>query len=155
MAASTTKSLTAAKVQDLLNMSQEELDELYLNSPLGEIPVGDMRGTAIVMPRSSLGRIATSLIRLLVWQGKVFNPAQGDLKNKVSPFGYKSIKAKVYVGDSWKVKGQQAIVIDYSKTSFVAQKIRDEIRQVAPGLYLGKVFWGRKHFLDFSLSLES
>ena len=150
--ATTTKSLTVAKAQDLLSLSQAELDELYLNSPLGEIPTGDTRGTAILMPRG-FGKIATPLIRLLIWQGKVFNPAQGDLKNKVSPFGFKSIRAMVYVGESWKVKGQKAIVIDYSKTSFVAQKIRDEIRQVAPGLYLGKVFWGHKHLLDFSLSL--
>lgn len=153
MVTTATKSLTVAKAQDLLSLSQEELDELYRNSPVGQIPTGDTRGTAIVMPRG-FGKLATPLIRLLAWQGKVFNPVEGDLKNKISPFGFKSIRAKVYIGESWKVKGGQAIVIDYSKTSFLAQKIRDEIRQVAPGLYLGKVFWGRKHILDFSLSLE-
>jgi hypothetical protein len=151
--ATTTKSLTIAN-EDLLSLSQAELDKLYRNSPLGDIPVGDTKGTAIVIPKSPLGRIATWLIRLLVWQGKVFNPAQQDLKNKVSPFGLKTIRARVYVGDSRLIQGQKAIVIDYSKTSFVAQKIRDEIRQVAPRLYLGKVFWGHKHLLDFSLSLE-
>jgi hypothetical protein len=151
--ATTLKSLTIAN-EDLLSLSQAELDKLYRNSPLGDIPVGDTKGTAIVIPKSRLGRIATWLIRLLVWQGKVFNPAQQDLKNKVSPFGLKAIRARVYVGDSRLVQGQKAIVIDYSKTSFVAQKIRDEIRQVAPRLYLGKVFWGHKHLLDFSLSLE-
>jgi hypothetical protein len=150
----TTKSLNVSKVDDLLSMTQTELDELYRSSPVGEIPKGDTMGTAILMPRSALGKTAKALVRLLVWQGKVFNPVDGDLKNKVSPFGVKSIRAMVYVGDSWMVKGEQAIVIDYSKTSFVAQKIRDEIRQVAPRLYLGKVFWGRKHVLDFSLSLD-
>jgi hypothetical protein len=151
--ATTTKSLTIAN-EDLLSLSQAELDKLYRNSPLGDIPVGDTKGTAILIPKSPFGMIATWLIRLLVWQGKVFNPAQRDLKNKVSPFGLKAIRARVYVGDSRLVQGQKAIVIDYSKTSFVAQKIRDEIRQVAPRLYLGKVFWGHKHLLDFSLSLE-
>ena len=152
--ATTTKSLTIANAQDLLSLSQAELDKLYRNSPLGDIPVGDTKGTAILIPKSPFGMIATWLIRLLVWQGKVFSPAQRDLKNKVSPFGLKAIRAMVYVGDSWLIQGQKAIVIDYSKTSFVAQKIRDEIRQVAPRLYLGKVFWGHKHLLDFSLSLE-
>jgi hypothetical protein len=150
----TTKSFNVAGVEDLLSLTQAELDELYLTSPVGEIPTGDTMGTAIVMPRSALGKTAATLVRFLVWQGKVFNPAEGDLKNKVSPFGVKSIKAMVYVGDSWMVKGGQAIVIDYSKTSFVAQKIRDEIRQVAPHLYLGKVFWGRKHVLDFCLTFN-
>ena len=153
MATSATKSLNVATAQDLLSLSREELDELYRNSPVGKIPTGDTRGTAIVMPRG-FGKIATPLVRLLAWQGKVFNPVQGDLKNKISPFGFKSIRAKVYIGESWKVRGEQAIVIDYSQTSFVARKIRDEIRQIGPRLYLGKVFWGRKHILDFSLSLE-
>ncbi len=146
-------SITVAGARDLLNLSQAELDELYANSPVGEIPTGDTQGTAIAMPRW-FGKVAAPLARLLFWQGKVFNPAGGDLKNKVTPFGIRSIRAMVYVGDSWMIEGQKAIVIDYSKTSFVAKKIRDEIRQVAPGLYLGKVFLGRKHVLDFCLSLD-
>ena len=153
MTANVATSRTVASAQDLLSLSQAELDELYEKSPVGEIPTGDTRGTAIVKP-TWFGKLAAPLARLLFWQGKVFNPAQGDLKNKVSPFGVKSIRAKVYVGESWKVKGQQAIIIDYSDTSFVAKKIRDEIRQIGPGLYLGKVFWGRTHILDFSLSLD-
>ncbi|HYP51511.1 MAG TPA: hypothetical protein VEQ34_11270, partial [Pyrinomonadaceae bacterium] len=122
MAANT---LPVSNAQDLLSMPQSKLDELYTNSPLGEIPTGDTEGTAIVLPTSLFGKIATPLIKLLCWQGKVFNPEQGDLLNKVSPFGFKSIRARVYKGDSWLVKGGQAIVIDYSETSFVAQKIRD------------------------------
>ena len=153
MSANAATDRTVASAHDLLSLSQAELDELYANSPVGEIPSGDTQGTAIVKP-TWFGKVAAPLARLLCWQGKVFNPVGKDLKNKVTPFGIRSIRAMVYVGDSWMVKGQQAIVIDYSKTSFVAQKIRDEIRQVGPGLYLGKVFWGRKHVLDFCLSLD-
>jgi len=152
--AAITNSLLGAQAGDLVSMSQASLDEIYAKSPIGEIPVGETAGTAIVMPGSRFGKIVKTLIKLFIWQGKVFNPAQGDLLNKVSPFGLKSIRAQVYVGESWLVEGHQAIVIDYSKTSFVAQKIRDEIRQVAPGIYLGKVFWGRRHLLDFSLTLK-
>ena len=43
-----------------------------------------------------------------------------------------------------------AILIDYSKTSFVAQKIRDEIR-VAPELYPGKVWWSTTRLVDVAL----
>ena len=35
-------------------------------------------------------------------------------------------------------------MLDYSKTSLVAQWIRDEIRQVAPKIYLGQVYWEKK-----------
>jgi len=42
-------------------------------------------------------------------------------------------------------------VLDYSKTSLVARQIRDEIREVAPGVFLGVVFWGHHHVVDFAL----
>lgn len=32
-------------------------------------------------------------------------------------------------------------MLDYSETSFFAHWIRDEIRQIGPGFYLGKVYW--------------
>ena len=33
----------------------------------------------------------------------------------------------------------------------VAQWIRDEIREISPGVYLGKVYWGRQRLIDFAL----
>ena len=59
--------------------------------------------------------------------------------------------AKVYFDASW-MDGKETIVIDYSKTSFFAKKIRDEIREVEPGVYLGKVWWGKTRILDFALT---
>jgi hypothetical protein len=57
----------------------------------------------------------------------------------------------VYRAPSW-FDGQEAIILDYSKTSFVAQRIRDEIREVAPRLYLGQVYWGRTRICNFALA---
>jgi hypothetical protein len=42
-------------------------------------------------------------------------------------------------------------VLDYSKTSLVAHYIRDEIREVSPGVYLGLVYWGQKKLIHFAL----
>jgi hypothetical protein len=42
-------------------------------------------------------------------------------------------------------------VLDYSKTSLVARQVRDEIREIAPGVFLGLVFLGHRHVLDFTL----
>ena len=139
--------------QRLTHMSQEELDELYRNSSPGPIPTGDARGLALILPGTAIGRLATRLAYFLFWQGKVFNPTNSDLKNKVSPFGFRAIRAAVYEDDSW-LDGQPTIVLDYSQTSFVAQKIRDEIREVAPDLYLGKVWWGKRRVLDFTLNFR-
>ena len=33
----------------------------------------------------------------------------------------------------------------------MAHWIRDEIRQLQPGLYLGKVYWAKKRLIDFAL----
>ncbi|MEO6593628.1 MAG: hypothetical protein ABIP94_02620 [Planctomycetota bacterium] len=54
---------------------------------------------------------------------------------------------KVDETESW-IDKRPCIVLDYSKTSFLARKIRDEIRLVRPGLYLDKVWWGRTRLLD-------
>ena len=35
-------------------------------------------------------------------------------------------------------------MLDYSKTSLIAHWIRDEIREVSPGIYLGLVYLGQK-----------
>ena len=140
------------KVKNLIEISQTEFDALYRHSSVGEIPVGETRGTVIVAPGMPFGRIVAPLARLLFWQGKVFNPARRDLLNRISPLRFKAIRAKVYVGDSWFDEGK-AIVCDYSETSFLARTIRDEIREVAPGLYLGKAYWERKPLLNFSLSV--
>jgi hypothetical protein len=44
-------------------------------------------------------------------------------------------------------------VLDYSKTSIFARKIRDEIRLIDPvnKIYLGKVWWGKTRLVDFAL----
>ncbi|MBX2883223.1 MAG: hypothetical protein KTR32_24940 [Granulosicoccus sp.] len=138
-----------------LSLSREELDDIYSNASAGPLPTGDSRGTAIVtgslMPRT-LARFA----RLFAWQGKVFDIFADDgnsgvLINKITPFSLNFIVAKVYRDQSW-LDNKETIAIDYSKTSFFAKLIRDEIRQVEPGLYLGKVWWRKTRILDFALS---
>jgi hypothetical protein len=47
--------------------------------------------------------------------------------------------------------GKECIVLDYSETSLVARWIRDEIRQIGPKMYLGKVYWDKKRLIDFAL----
>lgn len=136
--------------RSLVRMTRAELDALYRGSTPGRMPTGDTRGTAIALPGTFLAQIFASLVFWLAWQGKVFDPRKGELRNKVSPLGILAIRAKVYNDASW-MDGLPTIVIDYSKTSFVAQKIRDEIREIAPGVYLGKVWWGKRRILDFAL----
>jgi hypothetical protein len=135
---------------DLLKMEKDELDELFRQSPAGELPDGDADGIVLVAPGSEVSGIASKIIHLAAWRGKVFRRAKGDLKNKILPLGIKAVRAKVYKEPSW-FDGKETIVLDYSKTSFVARKVRDEIREVSPGVYLGLVFWERDKIALFAL----
>ena len=144
-------------VKTWLSKSREELDEIYRNAKPGDIPVGDTCGTAI-LAGSIFSKIVAAFARIFAWQGKIFDLFSSDhqsgvLVNKITPFSLKFIVAKVYRDKSW-LDGKDTIVIDYSKTSFLAKVIRDEIREVEHGVYLGKVWWGKKRVLDFALTQD-
>ena len=156
MAKSTESSPTwlRAGTDQLLRMRKVELDELFAMSPAGEIPTGRGRGTVLFAPGTPVARLVAKLVYLLAWRGKVFDHERGDLRNIVSPFGVRAIRARVYRDSSW-TDGHECVVLDYSKTSHVARWIRDEIREVAPGVYLGQVFWSKAKILKFALVFPS
>jgi len=135
-------------------MSEDQLDDLFRKSPAGEIPEGEGEGTAIIKPGSDISDDIARFVHLFTWKGKVFDPASGTLKNKILPLGHKAIIAKVYKDKSW-FDEKPCIVLDYSKTSLVAKWIRDEIREVAPGIYLGIVYWGKKKLIHFALKFPA
>lgn len=144
----------AYDVNQLLAMSQAQLDDLFKASPAGDIPNGQGNGTAIIAPGTTYSDEIAAFVKRFGWQGKVFDAAEGVLKNRILLTGIEAIVAKVYKAPSW-LDGKECIVLDYSDTSLVARKIRDEIRQVQPGLYLGKVYWGQDRLIDFSLEFPT
>ena len=111
-------------------------------APPAIFPKGEATGTAIVAPGTTFSPTIAEFISTFAWQGKVFDAEKGVLRNKILPFGLNAIIAKVYKGESW-LDGKECIVLDYSETSLLAHWIRDEIRLIGPGLYLGKVYWGK------------
>ena len=140
----------AYDVPQLLKMSQKELDDLFKASEAGPIPDGQGEGTAIIAPGTAMSPHIAKIINLFSWQGKVFDAAKGQLKNRILPMGLNAIIAKVYKGPSW-LDQKECIVLDYSETSLVAHWIRDEIRMIQPKLYLGKVYWDKARLIDFAL----
>ncbi len=127
-------------VEALKKMSQNELDLLYGNAEAGPIPHGDSSGATLIFPGTPLyEKVQAST---MVWDGKVFDcpdPAgPGTLINKVN--GKLAFKADVYYGISLH-DGKNCILIDYSKApEFALFQVRDEIRKVADGLYLGRMY---------------
>ena len=140
----------AYDVDGLLKMSPAELDQLFRDSPAGDIPAGEAQGTCIIDPGTELSVIAAKFIHVFAWHGKVFDPASGTLKNVILPIPEQAIAARVYKAPSW-LDGNECIVLDYSETSLIAHHVRDEIRLIAPDTYLGLVFWDHDRLIDFAL----
>ena len=140
----------AYNVQQLLRMTSAQLDELFTNSRVGDIPDGEGKGTAIIGDGTVFTPEIASFINHFAWQGKIFDAKAGLLKNRILPFGVAAIVAQVYKGESWFDK-KECIVLDYSQTSLVAGWIRDEIREIEPKFYLGEVFGGHTRIFHFTL----
>jgi hypothetical protein len=134
----------------LLGITNSALDQLFRDSPAGPIPDGNMRGTVIAWPGKWLAKLLAPLIYLIAWQGKVVNRREALLRNKITPLRLRLIKAKLSHDDSW-VDQRECVLLDYSRTSWVARMVRDELRLVGPGLYLGVVWLWRRRVGWFTL----
>lgn len=135
-------------------MSQQQLDDLFSASSAGDIPNGEADGTAIIASGTVFSPEIAALINIFAWKGKTFDAAHGTLTNRILALGLNAIVAEVYKASSW-FDNKECIVLDYSKTSLVAEHVRDEIREIAPGTYLGLVYWDKDRAIHFSLQFPS
>ncbi len=126
---------TIRTLDDLSGLTAPQLDLLYRQSGPGPVPAGKVRGLALY-PDSRFPRARSRAARV-AWQGKVFQPETGTAVNRF--FGLRAIKGNVYAGSSW-LDGAPSMILDYEGTSRLYGNYRDEIRQVAPGLYLGLMY---------------
>lgn len=125
-------------MQELVRMPAGDLTALYLHAPPATAPDGFVPGRAIKNPGSRT-TAANARATRLVWQGKVFRD-DGTMVNRVFGAG-RAIPADVYVGDSL-LDGRPALILDYSR-SRLWPEVRDEVREVSPGLYLGIMYKGK------------
>jgi hypothetical protein len=120
----------------LLRMSPAEIEAIYRQGAAVAIPQGRVRGTALLAPGTRRARALSRGARL-VWQGKVIEPDQATAVNRF--FGVRMIRGELAQGPSW-LDGAPALILDYNRTSRIYARNRDEIRQVAPGLFLGLMY---------------
>lgn len=126
----------AASADQVVRYSADELERLYRASTPGSVPRGRVHGIPIVAPGRRYAPAASRIGRL-VWQGKVFDPEGNEAVNRF--FGVRAVRGNLSYGSSW-LDGRPALILDYQGTSLVYARYRDEIREVAPGLYLGLMF---------------
>jgi hypothetical protein len=123
-------------LDQLLQMSPGQIEAIYRQGSAVTIPEGRIKGTAILSPGTRRTRALSRGARLM-WQGKVIEPGQTSAVNRF--FGMPIIRGQLYYGPSW-LDGRPSLILDYAQTSVVYADNRDEIRQVAPGLFLGLMY---------------
>ncbi|MBM3993310.1 MAG: hypothetical protein FJ303_04020 [Planctomycetes bacterium] len=120
---------------DLKRLGESELTRLFEGASLGEIPVGPARGHVLLMSEARLPRVKARLANS-VWKGKHFD-ADGGFINQWP--GFQALRGSGAVGTSWH-DAKPCLVLDYPSGTPVFGNTRDELRQVAPGLYLGRLY---------------
>ena len=128
--------ISAVTLDQLLGMNPADLDALYHQGTAVALPPGRVRGTALLAPGTWRTRPLARGTRL-IWQGKIVDSDQTTAVNRF--FGIRIIRGRLYQGPSW-FDGAPTLVLDYSETSRIYARNRDEIRQVAPGLFLGLMY---------------
>jgi hypothetical protein len=127
-------------------MSWAQLEQLYRQSAPASVPHGYLRGRPLYNPDKALSKARSRMTRCL-WRGKHFQDGC-ELVNQWC--GVKAIRARVYPGPSW-LDGRPALILDYQHTSRVWADVRDEIREVAPGLFLGAMYLRREPCPKFKM----
>jgi hypothetical protein len=154
-----------AGLDDLAALTVGELADVYraATTPALCDLTGDLRGRMLAIHGlSPAGRIARWLHRLAAsrwfpWRGKSFTAGAADLSTGDSPRGaginrvfsdtrpQRWFRFETSIGPS-RADGGRALHLDYDNRdnpSFI-RAIADEVRQVAPGLFLGQAYLVRR-----------
>jgi hypothetical protein len=201
----TAEELAKLTPENIVNYSQEELDQIYARLSAGPIPDGPFNGD-LVFPTGETGdrrlseivgglpgfAVELKLHRVedlgrTLWKGKVFYRDERLLRNRIEdltilrpiiddPDKLRKITvdgkdqwllfpARLYCGQSLLDSRRESIIIDYAFTDWLpgyrdkpdslagrnGLRIRDEIRMVRPGFYLGRAYMDRVFLLNFVL----
>jgi len=118
----------------LVRSDRATLEALYSGSDVVSVPTGFAPGRAIPSPGARNTVRRSNTIGLL-WKGKVFS--EGQMINRLAG-GREAVTASVYVAESW-FDGKPSLILDYAGSRRFGD-VRDEMREVSPGVYLGLTY---------------
>ena len=119
----------------LAQMDSDALDALFRQGTAAAAPVGYGRGRTLLVVDANNPRRRAKLNNV-VWKGKHFLPV-GRMINQWAVG--RAVEATVRIDPSW-LDGQPCIYVDYPTNAPIFGNTRDEIREIAPGLYLGRFY---------------
>ncbi len=125
-------SLAESPAKSLRKQSICCYESLFRQGFLGCLPVGPTHGTILY----ACGKHPNLKARLqgTVWKGKTFH-CDGTFTNRWLG-GIKAVSARVCIEPSW-LDGQNCLVMQYPADARVFGNVRDEMRQIAPDLWVG------------------
>lgn len=129
------ETIVIRSADDLALCTPETLNAVFAAGYVTAVPAGPLRGLPLVNPGSANAGVASRGGRV-VWSGKRIDADSLVAVNRF--FGLPMIRANVRIEPSLR-DGAPAIVLDYSGSSWLYRNVRDEIREVRPGLFLGYV----------------
>ena len=112
-----------------------ELDRLFEQALPGEIPHGYARGQVLLMTEAKFPKLRARMAGS-AWKGKHFDH-KGDFVNQWP--GFQALRGKSELGVSWH-DGKACLVLDYPADTPLFGNTRDELREVAPGLFLARLY---------------
>jgi hypothetical protein len=138
------------RLDDLLSLGLGELTALYCAAKVPDLGAirGDLRGR--MLATTVLSGRAARLVRgwassgAFPWRGKSFMPRAGGAGegiNRVVSDRLKLFRFETSIGRS-RAGDFDAVELDYDlpENPFFIRAIKDEIREIAPGLYLGQAY---------------
>jgi hypothetical protein len=117
-------------------MCPAELDQVFAAGRVELPPVGPACGRVLLVSSARLPRLRAQLMSS-VWKGKLFFP-DGSFTN-LWVGGVQAVPSCVTIAPSW-FDARPCIVLEYPPGSPVFANTRDEIREIAPGLFLGQFY---------------
>ena len=121
--------------RELARLNCDQLDALFAAGTISAAPIGSGRGHILVRTEGKMPRVRARL-QGVVWKGKVFH-ADGSFVNQWA--GFRAIASHVEIGPSW-YDGRPCLILAYPPDTPIFGNARDELREVAPGLWLGRFY---------------
>jgi hypothetical protein len=132
-------------LKQLQRLGERELECLYAQTEAAPPLVGYVRGRVLILAGGRFPHTRAKLFGL-VWKGKHFDE-EGCFINQWA--GFRALQSNATYGESW-YDGRPCLVLEYPAGTPLFADLRDEVRQVGPGLYLIRAyqrspqprFWG-------------
>ncbi len=116
-------------------MNPSQLEQVFACGTLANDPVGAWKGRVLVRTDGKLGRVRARLASV-VWKGKCFDEDGGFINQWL---GFRAVGSQATIAPSW-YDGKPCLVLEYPPDAAMFSNTRDELREIAPGVYLGRFY---------------